>query len=313
MQTTKFLNEKIAKRENIILMLTDVIKTLKKELGKNNDHLDFLLEFIEAKNFDKVDTSKAVILIKNEKIDSEKNGFSNLFTKNFMTYIFSFLNTRDIVKISTLDKKIYQVSKSNLLWQERYFKRYNKLVIIDQKEPHLKVIQNASEKLFDSNNKDFSKNITTMSQINFKKQYFTIQKLEHNWEGENPITKLIPMSDRVTNITLNSKANEFIPVLGDGNAALYKYSAYPNFKVSKVREFIGHSGAIFCSDSYKDLLFTGSYDKTLKIWQISNGKCINTIRPSHDSWVAAVCFDRKAKVLTSSAWDGIIKVYITFI
>ena len=289
-------------------MLSDVIKTLKKDLGKNDDQLDFLLEFIEAKNFDKVDTSKALKVRNNEQIDDEKRGFSNMFPRHVLSYIFNFLNTKDIVKISSIDKRIYRVSTSNLLWQERYFKRFNKIVVIDQKEPHLKVIKNANEKIFDSNDQNFKKNLTTLSKINFRRQYFSTQKLENYWVGENPITKLIPMTDRVINITLNSKANEFIPVLGDGTAVLFKYMAYPDFKVKKVREFIGHSGPIFCSDSHKDFLYTGSYDKTLNVWQISTGKCLNSLRPSPNSWVASICFDRKANILTSSTWDGIIKV-----
>ena len=79
-------------------------------------------------------------------------------------------------------------------------------------------------------------------------------------------------------------------------------------QIKKVREFIGHSGPIFCSDSHKDFLYTGSYDKTLNVWQISTGKCLNSLRPSPNSWVASICFDRKANILTSSTWDGIIKV-----
>ena len=129
----KVLKEKISKRETIILMLSDVIKTLKKDLGKNDDQLDFLLEFIEAKNFDKVDTSKALKVRNNEQIDDEKRGFSNMFPRHVLSYIFNFLNTKDIVKISSIDKRIYRVSTSNLLWQERYFKRFNKIFIIIHK------------------------------------------------------------------------------------------------------------------------------------------------------------------------------------
>lgn len=41
---------------------------------------------------------------------------------------------------------------------------------------------------------------------------------------------------------------------------------------------IGHSDAVRCLAVTGDQLISGSYDSLLKIWDISTGECINTLR-----------------------------------
>ena len=79
----------------------------------------------------------------------------------------------------------------------------------------------------------------------------------------------------------------------------------------RINTFYGHGGPIWCSDFYEDLLYTGSYDKTLKIWNLKYGNCLSTIR-AHSSWVSALQYDPKFQTLISSSWDATIKVSLNY-
>jgi WD40 repeat protein len=61
-------------------------------------------------------------------------------------------------------------------------------------------------------------------------------------------------------------------------------------------------------DRNEDILFTGSYDKTIKLWQIKTGQCLSTIR-AHSSWVSSLQYDPKFDMLASSSWDCTIKLW----
>ena len=76
----------------------------------------------------------------------------------------------------------------------------------------------------------------------------------------------------------------------------------------KLTNFYGHGGPIWCLDRFEDLLFTGSYDKTIKIWQTKSGQCLSTMR-AHTSWVSSVQYDPKFEILVSSSWDSTIKLW----
>jgi hypothetical protein len=57
----------------------------------------------------------------------------------------------------------------------------------------------------------------------------------------------------------------------------------------------------------KDLLVSGSDDKTVKIWNTQTGECTTTLQPG-DSEITSVCWNPDGSSLLASAWDG--KVYV---
>jgi F-box/WD-40 domain protein MET30 len=70
--------------------------------------------------------------------------------------------------------------------------------------------------------------------------------------------------------------------------------------------FRGHSNGIMCLQFDDNILATGSYDSTIKIWDIDTGDCIRTLR-GHTSGIRALQFDDTK--LISGSLDRTLKVW----
>ncbi len=49
-------------------------------------------------------------------------------------------------------------------------------------------------------------------------------------------------------------------------------------EVSKVRAFHGHGGPIWALHQEHSQLLSGSYDKTIKLWDLGTGRCLRSLR-----------------------------------
>jgi len=57
----------------------------------------------------------------------------------------------------------------------------------------------------------------------------------------------------------------------------------------------------------EQLLASGSYDNTIKLWQVSTGRLLNTLS-GHKNSVMSVAFSPDGR-LASGDWDGVIKLW----
>ncbi|XAR59505.1 hypothetical protein NMG60_11015360 [Bertholletia excelsa] len=73
--------------------------------------------------------------------------------------------------------------------------------------------------------------------------------------------------------------------------------------------WIKHYDAVSCLslDEDRGLLYSGSWDKTIKVWRISDSKCLESIQ-AHDDAVNSVASGLEGLVLSGSA-DGTVKVW----
>jgi WD40 repeat protein len=79
-----------------------------------------------------------------------------------------------------------------------------------------------------------------------------------------------------------------------------------------VQTLKGHRGYVasvaFSHDS--TWLASGSFDKTVKIWDTSSGECIQTLK-GHVNGVASVAFSHDSTRLASGSWDRMVKIWDT--
>ena len=87
-----------------------------------------------------------------------------------------------------------------------------------------------------------------------------------------------------------------------------RYKVSRNWKHMKCTTsiFEGHTNGVICLQLGESLLATGSYDNTIKLWDIETGKCIRTF-VGHTAGVRALQFDNH-KIISGSI-DHTIKVW----
>jgi len=74
----------------------------------------------------------------------------------------------------------------------------------------------------------------------------------------------------------------------------------------RVNSFVGHGGPVWCLDLQGDVLVSGSYDKTIKVWSMKQGSIRATLR-GHTSWVSSLQFH--GETIISGSWDATLKVW----
>ena len=58
----------------------------------------------------------------------------------------------------------------------------------------------------------------------------------------------------------------------------------------------------------RDYLASGSRDKTIKIWEVKNARCVITLA-GHDNWVTDVCFHPVGRYLISVSDDKSLRCW----
>ncbi|KAJ8440398.1 LOW QUALITY PROTEIN: hypothetical protein Cgig2_019387 [Carnegiea gigantea] len=100
-----------------------------------------------------------------------------------------------------------------------------------------------------------------------------------------------------------------LPTLKDVLKASIRPSSYVEVKRHRSALWLKHSDAISCLSLSDDqnLLYSASWDKTFKVWRISNSKCLESVS-AHEDAVNSVVAGVEGLVFTGSA-DGTIKVW----
>nr|CAD1841385.1 unnamed protein product [Ananas comosus var. bracteatus] len=100
-----------------------------------------------------------------------------------------------------------------------------------------------------------------------------------------------------------------LPKMKDFLKSSINPSNYVEVRRHRNAVWIRHFDAVSCLSLDEDagLLYSGSWDKTVKVWRISDSRCVESIS-AHDDAVNAVAVGGEGLVFTGSA-DGTVKVW----
>ncbi|XP_010246249.1 PREDICTED: WD repeat-containing protein 5 homolog [Nelumbo nucifera] len=97
-----------------------------------------------------------------------------------------------------------------------------------------------------------------------------------------------------------------LPTTKDYLGRFMKQSNYVQTRRHHRRLWIEHADSISCLAIDNGLIYSGSWDKTLKVWRVSDLKCLESIR-AHDDAINGLVADKG--LVYSAAADGKIKVW----
>jgi WD40 repeat protein len=123
-----------------------------------------------------------------------------------------------------------------------------------------------------------------------------------------PAVALAGLIDVGSNRRTRTTTTEQVYGAGAGAEIGCRSSRYQQRSYARIFSFHGHGGPIWSLD-YRpedDLLVSGSYDETIKVWRVSTGKCMRSLR-GHDGWVSSLSMLTASQVVSSS-WDATVRV-----
>jgi COMPASS component SWD3 len=82
---------------------------------------------------------------------------------------------------------------------------------------------------------------------------------------------------------------------------------------NKVRTLRGHQNYVFCVNFNPQgtLIVSGSYDETIRTWDVRTGECLKTLTVAHGTVVTSVHFNRDGSLIVSGGYDGKIGIWDT--
>ncbi|EPS64166.1 hypothetical protein M569_10614, partial [Genlisea aurea] len=115
---------------------------------------------------------------------------------------------------------------------------------------------------------------------------------------------------RVWRVTANSqnvfKLVNTLPTAKDYLGKFLNQSNYVQSRRHHKHLWIEHSDSISCLEVSNEVIYSGSWDKTLKVWRLSDFKCLESIN-AHDD--AINCLASRNGILYSASADGKLKAW----
>jgi WD40 repeat protein len=287
LQVTNF---ELQKARGIIQHLKAVLVSLQSDLNIKSEHLSTLLDFID-KNCG--DETRIAILEEHFK-KSLSHAYSSCvscsssklsyLSNDVVCMILEYLEPRELTSISYTCKEMYSMCQSSNLWK-----------LLSQSRWSVK--------------------------LDGKSDFLARYKGEMAWYHTRPIVStLLSHSGSVTCLSYTPGKPYFISGSDDCSLSMWgideshlndqdivKQHHVQTKTILKKICYYGHGGPIWsCCEAPDNKLVSGSYDKTIKTWNLSTGRCESTMR-GHSQWVSSV--DCNSQIIISGSWDSTIKIW----
>ncbi|KAG8079059.1 hypothetical protein GUJ93_ZPchr0007g6234 [Zizania palustris] len=97
-----------------------------------------------------------------------------------------------------------------------------------------------------------------------------------------------------------------LPTTRDYLGKMFRHASYMQTRRNHRHLWIEHADSISCLTVHDGVVYSGSWDKTLKVWRISDLKCLESIL-AHDDAINAVAADNG--IIYSASADGRVKAW----
>eukprot|EP00743_Colponemidia_sp_Colp-15_P006215 GILK01006685.1.p1 GENE.GILK01006685.1~~GILK01006685.1.p1 ORF type:complete len:553 (+),score=72.49 GILK01006685.1:138-1796(+) len=312
-------------------LLNAVLRILKEDLNLKNEQFEYLFSHINAAHIEheRIRTKERESLLEHgflsssplsprqpSQSDSLSIEHSDSISKQafappveVLEQVFAFLDSVDLCKLSRTCTEWAMLTHQDFLWEPLYRLRYA------DKPRHM---HNHGHSATDEGQATGADRFDS-----WKAQFGEWRRLERDWETGRPtITTLSGHTGTVT--CLAHDANQrIISGSDDGSLRLWEMVRKSDLRVdpsegifhqhhrqkrgvTRMHAFHGHGGPVWCLSLCDGQLASGSYDKTIKLWNLNTGRCEKTLR-GHSGWVS--CLQLRNQRAVSGGWDAAIKVW----
>lgn len=94
------------------------------------------------------------------------------------------------------------------------------------------------------------------------------------------------------------------PYLPDNTNSIDRWEKNPYF----VHTLIGHTDSVRTISGYGDILVSGSYDSSIRVWRVSTGECLYHLR-GHSLRIYSVLYEPERNICISGSMDKSIRVW----
>ncbi|CAG9323625.1 unnamed protein product [Blepharisma stoltei] len=286
-------NFELRKAYHNIQLLKGILVTIKQDLNLKPEQFEYLFGHIfkeEEECENRIANQKEIFRENLQNVTHSQNSFQfwPKLPGDVMNLVIEFLEFKELATLACVNKELNAICKNNMLWKKLYIGRWNR-------------------EIEDENN--------------YIEKYAEKYRGEMKWYHERPVVSTLKWhSGSVTCIDYIHGSNLFVSGSDDSSAMLWQINEpHPQESgifqqhhlqtqaVSKLISFYGHGGPIWCCLQIPNFkLATGSYDRTVKLWNMHTGKCESTLR-GHLEWIS--CLDANEQLLCSGSWDASIKVW----
>jgi len=283
-------------------------------LSQDNELIELALKFIDLKNVSIFHMTKAFLKTKNYK-------FIDKFYKQLEKYdyeIFKFLFENNYkIDISKLNGKIFDKAlndkkdgiirfllKNNILPNNKYnlqkylakkgrFEEIGKYCSKEEIFEFLKDNLQYVEKLFDYIDKSKASELLDKALENNNEEINIEFLLDNKIKPQQQIQKLL-------NWIIENNLFKYLHLF---DVEMFK-------KLFLKNSLQGHNDSIFsiAISSDNKFIISGSYDKTIKIWDVQTGECLKILK-GHNGRIESIAISSDNKFIVSGSGDGTIKIW----
>lgn len=262
-------------------------------------------------------------------------------------HILEYCNTRELGMVSCTDQHLRQFASMDRLWKAHYMYSWGKweLCMEEKKVTGKATIKNSWKTRFGEKQ---------VMENNWRRQRFNVTNLvahsgtvtcihlggSRMFSGSDDGSLICWEIDEKSGEVFDSNNQKLVPppalplaqlVDAISNPSCVQISGEQSFHLnlhpkkgykkrhcSKTRTFHGHGGPVWCLDydDRSDVLYSGSYDQTIKVWDVKTQACRRTLR-GHTGWVSSVALLKHAyqgsgsetTMLASTSWDSTIRLW----
>ena len=216
--------------------------------------------------------------------NSTKKDFVALLPKEIVLFVLGYLDPSDLLQAAQTSKFWRKQAEDNLLWKNKCERAGLTYCLNSQNEDMLKRLSKKSGFIY------------SVWKASFLRPY----RIEKNFRTKRPEVTKVEKCHFSDNLRLSVRNNV---IVSSSSNAMHVSSALTG---KTQLTLAGHTGKVRAIQINKDFVFSGSWDKTVRVWDVNTGECVHVLR-GHTGPV--LCLHVHGGIVVSGSQDTTLRLW----